>query len=138
MNQKELGEIRRRFRPDRSNIQQVYGCYVNTSREIIASFEESLGLLSQNETEKYLTLLKKTLSGALGKNLVDIPFATREVMEGEQYRLLSRLRQTELRDAALREEFCRSIIDRLDMEERNYLILMAYDVYDVPHYGKDG
>ena len=138
MNQKELGEIRRRFRPDRSNIQQVYGCYVNTSREIIASFEESLGLLSQNETEKYLSLLKKTLSGALGKNLVDIPFATREVMEGEQYRLLSRLRQTELRDAALREEFCRSIIDRLDMEERNYLILMAYDVYDVPHYGKDG
>ena len=138
MNQKELGEIRRRFRPDHNNIQRIYGCYVNTNREIIASFEESLGLLSQNETEKYLTLLKKTLSGALGKNLLDISFATREVMEGEQYRLLSQLRRTELQDAALREEFCRAIIDKLDMEERNYLILMAYDVYDVPHYGKDG
>ena len=138
MNQKELGEIRRRFRPDHNNIQRIYGCYVNTNREIIASFEESLGLLSQNETEKYLTLLKKTLSGALGKNLLDISFATREVMEGEQYRLLSQLRRTELQDAALREEFCRAIIEKLDMEERNYLILMAYDVYDVPHYGKDG
>ena len=138
MNQKELGEIRRRFRLDHNNIQHIYGCYVNTNKEIITSFDESVGLLSQTETEKYLGLLKKTLSGALGKNLLDISFATREVMDGEQYRLLSQLRKSELQDASLREEFCRSIVEKLDMEERNYLILMAYDVYDVPHYGKDG
>ena len=138
MNQKELGEIRRRFRPDHNNIQHIYGCYVNTNKEIIASFDESLGLLSQNETEKYLSLLKKALSGSLGKNLLDISFATRQVMDGEEYKLLSQLRKTELQDAALREDFCRCIIDGLDMEDRNYLILMAYDVYDVPHYGKDG
>ena len=138
MNQKELGEIRRRFRLDHNNIQHIYGCYVNTNKEIITSFDESVGLLSQTETEKYLGLLKKTLSGALGKNLLDISFATREVMDGEQYRLLSQLRKSELQDASLREEFCRSIVEKLDMEDRNYLILMAYDVYDVPHYGKDG
>lgn len=138
MNQKELGEIRRRLRPEHNNIQRVYGCYVNTNKEIIAGFDESLGLLSQTETEKYLALLKKTLSGALGKNLLDISFATAQVMEGEEYRLLSQLRKTELRDAALREEFCRAVIDKLDMEERNYLILMACDVYDVPRYGRDG
>jgi len=138
MNQKELGEIRRRFRPDHNNIQHIYGCYVNTSREIITSFDESLGLLSQTETEKYLGLLKKGLSGALGKNLLDISFATKEVMDGEEYRLLSQLRKSELQDASLREEFCRCIVEHLDMEDRNYLILMAFDVYDVPHYGKDG
>ncbi|MBQ6927954.1 MAG: DUF4317 domain-containing protein [Oscillospiraceae bacterium] len=138
MNQKELGEIRRRFRPDHNNIQHIYGCYVNTSREIITSFDESLGLLSQTETEKYLGLLKKGLSGALGKNLLDISFATKEVMDGEEYRLLSQLRKSGLQDASLREEFCRCIVEHLDMEDRNYLILMAFDVYDVPHYGKDG
>ena len=138
MNQKELGEIRRRFRPDHNNIQHIYGCYVNTSKEIIASFDESFGMLSQTEAEKYLTLLKKTLSGALGKNLLDISFATKQVMDGEEYQLLSRLRKTELQDETLREAFCRCIVDKLDMEDRNYLILMAYDVYDVPHYGKDG
>ena len=138
MNQKELSEIRRRFRPDHHNIQTVYGCYVNTNKEIISSFEESFGLLSQTEGEKYLTLLKKALAGTLGKNLLDIRFATKEVMEGAEYRTLSELRKTELKDAVLREEFCRAIIDKLDMEDRNYLILMAYDVYDVPHYGKDG
>ncbi len=138
MNQKELAEIRRRFRPDHNNIKYIYGCYVNTNKEIISSFDESLGLLSQNETEKYMSLLKKALSGSLGKNLLDISFATRQVMEGEEYKLLSSLRRTELQDAALREAFCRCIIDGLDMEERNYLILMAFDAYDVPQRGRDG
>ena len=138
MNQKELGEIRRRFRPDHNNIQHIYGCYVNTNKEIISTFDESLGLLSQTETEKYLGLLKKTLSGALGKNLLDISFATKQVMDSEEHRLLSALRKSELQDASLRESFYRCIIDAIDMEDRNYLILLAYDVYDVPHYSKDG
>lgn len=137
MNQKELNEIRRRFRAERNNIRSIYGCYVNTNREIISSFEEPVGLLSQTESEKYLALLKKTLSGALGKNLLDISFATRQVLDSEEHRLLSALRRTELKDAALREAFCRSVINAVQMEG-NYLILLAYDVYDVPHYGKDG
>ena len=66
MNQKELSEIRRRFRPEHNNIQHIYGCYVNTNREIISQFDESMGLLSETESEKYLTLLKKALSGAPG------------------------------------------------------------------------
>ena len=35
MNQKELNEIRRRFKPDRSAINKIYGCYVNSNKEII-------------------------------------------------------------------------------------------------------
>ena len=30
------------------------------------------------------------------------------------------------------------MIDKLDMDGENYLILLAFDTYDVPHYGKDG
>ena len=66
MNQKELSEIRRRIRPDHNNIRRIYGCYVNTNREIISEFEESVGILSGTEAEIYFNLLKKTLSGALG------------------------------------------------------------------------
>ena len=138
MNQKELGEIRRRIRPEHNAIHHIYGCYVNTNKEIISSIDEPLGLLSKEEVEKYLGLLKKTLSGALGKNLLDISFATKQVMDSEEHRLLSALRKSELADAGLREAFYQCIIDHIDMEDQNYLILMAYDVYDVPHYGKDG
>ena len=54
MNQRELGELRRRFRPEKSAISRIYGCYVNSSREIIAYIDQSLGLMPQEEAEKYL------------------------------------------------------------------------------------
>ena len=108
MNQKELREIRRRIQPERSNIRHLYGCYVNTNKEIISYIDESLGLLSKEEGEKYLSLLKKGLSGALGKNLLDISFATKQVMDSEEHRLLSALRKSELQDAELRDGFIAS------------------------------
>ena len=52
MNQKELNELRRRFRADRSAISRVYGCYVNGSGEIISYIDSSLGAMPQEESEK--------------------------------------------------------------------------------------
>ena len=138
MNQKELAEIRRRIRPEHNSIQHIYGCYVNSNKEIIARLDESLGLISREEQEKYLALLKKALSGALGKNLLDISFATKQVMDSEEHRLLSAMRKCALEDAILRDAFYQSAIDNIDMGEDNYLILLAFDRYDVPHYGRDG
>ena len=54
MNQKEISELRRRFRPERSAIGHIYGCYVNGNREIISYLDESLGTMPQEEAEKYL------------------------------------------------------------------------------------
>ena len=114
MNQKELREIRRRIRPEHNSITHLYGCYVNGAKEIISPLEESLGLLTQEEQEKYLALLKKTLSGALGKNLLNISFATKQVLDSEEHRLLSALRKSEGKDAALREQFYRTVMEKLD------------------------
>jgi len=138
MNQKEIGELRRRLRPEKCAIKSVYGCYVNGNKEIVSYLDESLGRMSQEEVEKYLSLLQKTLSGSLGKNLVDIVFATEQVMDSDEYRLLSALRESELKSGEIREEFYRKIIDSLDMGDGNYVILLAYDTYDVPYRGKDG
>lgn len=138
MNQKELNEIRRRIKPERNSINHIYGCYVNSNREIISYIDESIALLSREEVEKYLSLLKKTLSGSLGRNLMDLSFATKQVVDSDEHRLLSALRKSELKDPVLRDEFFRCIIDSVDMGDENYIILMAFDAYDVPHYGKDG
>ena len=107
MNQKELNELRRRFKPDRTAISKVYGCYVSSSRQIISYVDAPLGLLSQEEQEMYLNLLKKSLSGALGRNLIDIEFSTRQVADSDEHRLLQTLRQTECKDANARETLCR-------------------------------
>ena len=34
MNEKEIGEIRRRFRPDKNNISRIRGCYVNEKKKL--------------------------------------------------------------------------------------------------------
>ncbi len=137
MNQKELNELRRRFKLDHNSISRVYGCYVSGNREIISRMDASLGLMTQEEQEMYLGLLKKSLSGSLGRNLIDIVFSTQQVAGSEEHRLLQTLRQSSLQNAAAREALYRKIIDAIDMQDRNYLILLAADTYDVPHKGSD-
>ena len=66
-----------------------------------------MGLMQQEEQEMYLGLLKKALSGALGKNLVDITFSTAQVADSDEHRLLQPMRQTARTDPASREDFCR-------------------------------
>ena len=60
MNEKEVAELRRRFRQDRSGISHIRGCYVNENREIVSQFDQSLGVLTQEENEKLLQLLRRT------------------------------------------------------------------------------
>jgi hypothetical protein len=137
MNEKEIAELRRRFRADKSSISRVRGCYVNEKREIISQFDQSLGILGQTESEQLLSTLRKTLSGTLGKNLLDIPFDTRQVVEGDQHKLLMTLRNSALRDEEAVSAFYQRVIQSLDLEG-NYLILLVQDDYDVPYRSKDG
>ena len=137
MTQKEIAELRRRFRPDKSAINHIYGCYVNGNREIISYLDEPLGIMPQEESEKYLSLLKKSLSGTQGKNLIDIVFSTQQVADSEEHSLLMALRDSQLKDGKARKAFYDRVIGTLDMDGGNYLLLMAYDAYDVPYKGKD-
>lgn len=137
MNQKEVGELRRRFQPEKSTVRRIYGCYVNGGGEIIAYLDEPVGTMPQEETEQYLGLLKKTLSGTLGKNLIDIVFSTEQVADSDEHRLLRALRDSELRDETAREAFYEKAIASLDIEG-GYVILLAHSVYDVPYRGGDG
>ncbi len=137
MNEKEIAEIRRRFRPDKSNISRIRGCYVNDQREIVSEFNQSLALMAQEESEELLAILKKTLSGTIGKNLIDIEFATQQVLEGEEHKLLMALRNTSLDDENIIHDFYGRVIQALNMDG-NYLILLAFDKYDVPFFTKDG
>ena len=136
MNQKELSELKRRFRPDKSAIHRIYGCFVNGNQEIVSYLDESMGRMPEEESAQYLGFLKKTLSGTLGKQLIDIVFSTQQVADGQEHKLLSALRDSQLKDAQARETFYHKIIDALELDG-NYLILLAHDAYDVPRRGKD-
>lgn len=137
MNEKEVAEIRRRFRPDHSNIGAVRGCYVNEKREVVAEFKQSMTMTSREESEQILTLLKKSLSGTLGKNLAEIEFETQQVVSGEEHALLMALRKSGLEDDEAVRAFYTRVIEAANMEG-NYLILLAHDNYDVPFRSRNG
>lgn len=136
MNTKEIGEIRRHIRRDRSNMTHIYGCYVNDNKEIISQFRQSTGMMSENEGEKYFGLMKRALSGSIGKNLIDINFKTAQVAGSPEHGLLMELRKTKLQDEDRLNEFYRKVIDSVSLDE-NYLILLGCDSYDVPFRSKD-
>ena len=137
MNEKEVAELRRRFKPEKSNITHIRGCYVNEQRQIISQFKQSLGMMTQEESEKFLGILKRTLSGGLGKNLLELTFSNQQVIDSEEHKLLMALRDSSLKDEEAVEAFFQKAIQSVDLEG-NYLILLAHDTYDVPYRGKDG
>ena len=136
MNDKEIGEIRRHLRRDRSNITKIYGCFVNDNKEIITEFSQSTGMMPENEGDKYFALFKRVLSGAIGKNLIDITFKTAQVAGSPEHKLLMDLRASKLADDELLHGFFQKIIESVAIEG-NYLILIGCDSYDVPFKGKD-
>ncbi len=136
MNEKEIGEIRRRVRRERSNMTAIYGCFVNDQKEIITEYRQSTAMMSENEAERYFGLMKRTLSGTVGKNLIDITFRTAQVAGSPEHQLLMDLRQCALKDDALRMQLYKKIIESVNMDE-SYLILLGCDSYDVPFKSKD-
>lgn len=136
MNNKEIGEIRRRVRRDRSNMTAIYGCYVNDNQEIISEFSQSTGIMPENESEKYFNLMRRALSGSIGKNLIDITFKTSQVADSPEHKLLMELRQSKLKDEELRAAFYKKVIETVRLDS-SYLILIGCDSYDVPFKSKD-
>lgn len=134
---KELREIRRRFRPEKNNIMGIRGCFVNEKKEITSRFYQSMSQCSAEEGEKLLAIMKKSLSGSLGTNLLDLSFSTQQVMDSAEHSLLMNLRNSKLKDENAVEDFFLKTIETVSIEG-NYVILLACDTYDVFSYSADG
>ena len=110
---------------------------INGEGAIITEFERSFGLISEEEIEQYLSLFRRGLSGTLHKNLMDISFSTAQVEEGTEYRRLQELKKSRLENGPAKTEFYQAVASAVKMKE-NYVLLLLFNGYDVPFYGKDG
>ena len=93
--------------------------------------------MQEDDADALLSVFKKTLSGNIGRNLLEIDFSPDEVAGGEAHKLLTDLRGTELRDGETVDRLYEKIISSYEFEG-NYLILVAHDKYDVYKYASDG
>ena len=137
MIKQEINELKRLYTPSNCSITRICGCYVDGEKNKKTEFKEAFLSLPEEEIFKYFELLRKTLSGSLGKNLLNLDFPLASEQESGTQAALLALRDSKLKDDALIEEFYDRIIDTYEYVG-NYLILLIHDAYDVPGKTTDG
>ena len=131
MNKTEIAEIRRQFTPDRCAIEHICMCYVGSEKEKKFTSRDSFLSLPEEEMHKYLAFFKKVLTGDIGKSLMNLDFSNEEELAGQKQGFLLQLRDSELKDEALLDEFYDRVIENYDCADR-YCILIVYASYDIP------
>ena len=131
MQRKDLLEIKKRFKKNECTFTRMTGCYVNATKEKVTSFSNVFLNLPDEEYYKYLEIAKKTLSGTIGNQLLELSFPMEEesgAMSKQQF--FMGLKASALKDEGLLERFYDLVIDSYDYTG-NYLILLFHDAYDV-------
>ncbi|MDD6267840.1 MAG: DUF4317 domain-containing protein [Clostridium sp.] len=137
MNKKETLEIRKLFTQESSCLSKICSCYVDYNKQKVCTMQEAFLSLAKDEALKYNDLFKATLSGTIGKNLLNMEFPTEQEFNGGTQEFLMKLRASELKDDALLQEFYDRVITAFEYPE-NYYIILIYGNYDVPGRATDG
>lgn len=137
MTDKEIREIRRRFRHSKNNIMSIKGCIVDREKNIKSYIYQSMINSITEDCDKLLGMLKKVLSGSYGTNLYELEYSSQEVMNNEEHALLVELRNSNLTNEDALNILYQKIIESIHIETE-YAILIAYDNYDVFNYNEDG
>ncbi|GFI23036.1 hypothetical protein IMSAGC011_01813 [Lachnospiraceae bacterium] len=133
---KDILELKKRFKKESCTITKMCGCYVDANKNKVVEINETFLNLEDDEFFKYLEIAKKTLSGTIGNNLLELHFASEEEKPGGKQQYLMGLRESALKNPALLEHLYDKIIENYDYVG-NYLILVFHDAYDVITKTKD-
>ena len=131
MNKKDISEIKKQLTVQKNTFTRIAGCYVSAEKEKITTFSQMFQRLEEEEMFKYFEIFRKTLSGTLGKNLINMDFPMESEEEDGTQAFLYRLAKSELEDEELLDAFYNKVIESYTTGE-NYLILLLYNNYDVP------
>ena len=130
MRKKDILELKKRLKKDYCTFTKMCGCYVNGEKHIILKFRETFLNLDEDEYFKYLEIAKKVLSGTIGNNILELNFPTNDDLINERQISLMQLKNSQLKDDALLDDFYESIINNYDYTG-NFLILVFHYAYDV-------
>lgn len=136
MNKKEVLEIRKQFTPANCAITRIAGCYVDHEKNKKMESKSAFLSLPEEEAFKYFDIFKKTLSGTMGKNMLNMEFPIDQEMPGGTQEFLMKLKASKLEDDMLLEEFYEKVIATYEYAE-NYYIILIHAMYDVPGRSSD-
>ena len=130
LNKKDVMELKKRFKKEACSIDRLAGCYVDAGKNKAIKFNESFLNMDDEEFYKYLEIAKKTLTGTLGNNILELDFPLEEEATGGKQHFLYALRNDGLCSEDLLDRLYDLIIDGYNYVG-NYLILVFHDTYDI-------
>lgn len=136
MRKKDILELKKRLKKDYCTFTKMCGCYISGEKHIILKFRETFLNLDEDEYFKYLEIAKKVLSGTIGNNILELNFPFNDDLINEKQVSLMQLKNSQLKDDSLLDDFYQSIIESYDYTG-NFLILIFHDAYDVITKTKD-
>lgn len=137
MNKKEISEIKKLFNKDKCHLTRLCGCYVDAEKNVKTTVKQAFLSLDEEEMFKYINIFRASLSGTIGKNLINLEFPTEQELEGGTQEFLYRLKGSRLKDDDLIQEFYNRVIEHYEYAE-NYYIILAHAAYDIPGIASDG
>lgn len=138
MNKTEISEIKKIFKKDDNGITRICGCYVDAEKNKRLELREAFYSLPEEEMFKYVEIFRKTLSGSLGKNLMNMEFPTKEELnEDGKQKMLLELVTSKLENNELLDRFYDLVIDSYEYTG-NFFIILIHGAYDIPLVTADG
>lgn len=97
MDKKGVAELKRRFTKENCTFTRLCGCYVDAGKNKVVDLSETFLNLEDEEFYKYLEIARKTLSGTIGNNLLELNFPLDEEAAGGRQQFLLGLRESKLK-----------------------------------------
>ena len=136
MNKLEVTEIKKLYGIKTCAIQRMAVGYIDAEKNLKCMWKESFLNLPEEEIFKYLEILKKGMSGTVGKNLCTLEYDIEQEAAGTMHDFLMKLRDTKLQNDDVLRIFYEKVAEFYP-EVENVAIILIYNVYDIPGRGDD-
>lgn len=130
MNKRDVLELKKRYKKEACTIRRMAGCYVDASRNKVLKLNETFLNLDEEELYKFMEIAKKTMTGTIGNNILELDYPLEEEGPGGKQQFLMGLRASALENEDLLDRLYDLIIDGYQYVG-NYLILVYHDTYDI-------
>lgn len=132
MNKKEIAEIRKNFSDDCGffTVGHVLSAFVDSEKNIKYKANRLYNTLPAEEAELIMIILKKVLSGQIGKNLLEYQFPNEAYEEGNSQHLLYNVMKSKLLDDELADNFLNTIVEKMEYVS-TYAIFSAHCTYNI-------
>ena len=139
MNRANVLELKKQFKMSAEQlpcIDTIFTCMVNGNNEKLMQNTEQFARLDVEEQFKYMELFNKTLTGTIGKKLINLEYSGSGESK-EKRELMTNIYKNMKEDESVRDELFDLIIENYGLGE-NYLIAVGHGVYDAPVKTSDG